>query len=110
VITTQFNGLDAAEHERLSLLMEECAEVIAIAGKIMRHGYTSTNPTVKAVDRITNRALLEKELGDVTFAIRLMVDRTDVDADLIAEHGARKSKRVWQYLHHNGPPPGRGSD
>lgn len=36
--------LTNAELERLAILMEECAEVQHIIGKIIRHGYESFNP------------------------------------------------------------------
>jgi hypothetical protein len=53
-----FNKLNPAEAERLSLLLEECGEVLQIIGKIQRHGYGSSN-----------RSLLEKELGHIMHAI-----------------------------------------
>lgn len=39
-----YNELTPEEHERLSLLMEECGEVVQIIGKIFRHGYERYPP------------------------------------------------------------------
>ena len=58
------------ELERLAILAEECAEVQQIVMKIIRHGYNSCNPFDE--NKTENRELLEKELGDLLFAIQLM--------------------------------------
>lgn len=57
-----FNNLTPAQAERLAMLIEECGEVIQVAGKILRHGYDNYHP-----DRphITNRELLQRELTDL---------------------------------------------
>jgi hypothetical protein len=95
-----FNNLTPAEAERIALLMEECAEVIQICGKILRHGYESFNPMDS--NRTTNRRVLEREVGHVRFAISLM---TEEDRDLTDEGLDKsfyeKSINVWKYLHHN---------
>ena len=39
-----FNRLSPAEDERLTVLAEECSEVIQAICKIQRHGYESFNP------------------------------------------------------------------
>ena len=39
-----FHGLSPAEAERLYVLAEECAEVVVVVNKILRHGYESYNP------------------------------------------------------------------
>lgn len=62
-----FNKLTPAETERLAYLMEECAEVIQIIGKIQRHGYNSYNPFDEK--KLDNRALLNMELSDVLKAM-----------------------------------------
>lgn len=54
--------LTPAEVERLAMLAEECAEVIQIVGKILRHGYQSWHPKDPTT---SNRALLRKELTDL---------------------------------------------
>lgn len=93
-----FNDLAAGEQERLALLIEECSEVIHIAGKILRQGYNSCHPDN---DVVNNRMLLEEELGHVFFAVELMSDRHDVQDIAISDHCAEKRARVGKYLHHN---------
>ena len=58
-----FNALSAAEAERLSMLIEECAKVIHSATKILRHGYNSQHPN-KPYAR-SNREDLEREIYDL---------------------------------------------
>ena len=94
----QFNGLSAAEHERLSILMEEMAEAQQVIGKILRHGFESSHPD--AIET-TNRNLLENELGDVTAALEMLVSAGDVNTLRIAEAARRKHRNIKQYLHHN---------
>ena len=64
-----FNKLTPAEAERLAMLAEECAEVIAIIGKILRHGYESYHPDTPA---ISNRDMLADEIADVHAVVRAM--------------------------------------
>lgn len=93
------SDLDMPETERLELLIEECAEVIQAATKCLRHGYDSTHP-----DEVTgpdNRHSLMKEIGDLRWVIRLMVDEDDIDIRRVDEYMIKKDDRVWQYLHHN---------
>jgi NTP pyrophosphatase (non-canonical NTP hydrolase) len=91
-----FNRLTPAEAERLALLAEECAEVIQMVGKILRHGFESTHPAGGP----TNRQSLEKELGDVQAAVDLMVIADDVSSHTIEQHCLDKHRAVQQYLHH----------
>jgi hypothetical protein len=93
-----FNELTPAETERLALLMEECAEVQQMIGKILRHGYESCNPYDQL--RTTNRALLERELGDAYLALLLMTEAGDVTPERIAERKDAKRESVEKYLHH----------
>lgn len=93
-----FNKLTPAEHERLTLLIEECSEVIHIASKVMRHGYESKHPQGTK----TNRRLLEEEVSHVRFAISLMtLDNHDLSIESIENAEYEKDLRVWRYLHHN---------
>lgn len=99
---TPFNQLSAGQTERLALLLEELGEVQQAVGKILHHGYDLYNPTTKT--KGLNREQLEKELGDVKFAITLLCKCGDVSANNIwkAEcDKAEKAEKVKQYLHHN---------
>lgn len=55
----------------LTLLMEECAEVIHICSKIKRFGLEDCHPE----GDVTNKTRLEQELGDIA-AITHIVTRT----------------------------------
>jgi NTP pyrophosphatase (non-canonical NTP hydrolase) len=99
-MATHFNRLTPAEAERLALLMEECAEVQQVIGKILRHGYESTHPDSST----TNRELLHMELGDLFASVHLMADNgadeKDVSMDTIEFHKEEKLGRIGKYLHH----------
>jgi len=93
------NNLSEAELERLALLNEEAAEVQQIISKIIRHGYSSYHPNDH--DRISNRKLLEKELGDLAVAIHLMIDSKDISESRIEAFSIQKKESANKYLHHN---------
>ena len=93
----RFNGLTPEEDERLSLLAEECSEVIQAVMKIKRHGYDSHHPRGGP----DNRRHLEKELGHLRLATCLMIDRGDVWEEEIEIALDDKALEIDQYLHHN---------
>lgn len=68
-----------AEKERLAMLAEECAEVIQVVGKILRHGYESYHPDDP--QRVTNRDLLIKELADIDSIIYGMSLNFDIRSE-----------------------------
>jgi len=93
-----FNNLSPAETERLALVMEECAEVIQVIGKILRHGYASYNPFDEK--KTTNRELLEMELGHFGAASSLLIKNNDVNWRKCDRHDIQKQDSVKQWLHH----------
>lgn len=93
-MSEHFNKLTPAEAERLAILAEECAEVIQVVGKILRHGYESYDPTTEGAPR--NRELLVKELSDVEAAMHLIRD----DARPTNTLRANKLLNIKQWLHH----------
>lgn len=99
MMNEHFNQLTPAEAERLAILSEECAEVIQIIGKILRHGYESTHPKGGP----TNRDHLELELGDVLCIGRMMSRNGDVEEESIEEHASEKLSRLFKYAHHQEP-------
>ena len=82
------NGLNAGQEERLTVLAEECAEVIKAITKTLRHGLQSRNPDVR--DSPTNQEALRKEIDDVRVAISML-------------EAAGDTGRTKGYLHHQGP-------
>lgn len=84
------------EIERLALLMEEAGEVVQICGKILRHGYESHHPNGGE----SNREELNKELGDLLYAIELLDVNRDVNSASILHYKDDKRARIFKYLHH----------
>lgn len=94
------NWLSPASLERLAILAEEMGEALQIVGKILRHGWHSEHPSVPGV---SNVEWLERELGDVLAAIRLLSLSGDVRTKEIFAHEAeklRKFKLGSAYLKH----------
>jgi hypothetical protein len=94
----QFNGLSAAQAERLYLLLEERAESIQAIGKILRHGYESRHPFIEGAT--TNRQALEKEEGDGCAAMDLLCKAGDINVGAVTKAAISKSESVKQWLHH----------
>lgn len=89
-----FNRLTPAEAERLAMLAEECAEVIQVVGKILRHGYERHHPNDPTT---TNRDLLTDELSDLWAVIEMMDgDFSLTNAD--AQEAAFQKK--MRFTHH----------
>lgn len=89
--------LTLAEIERLSLLIEEAAEVQQVCTKILRHGWNSCHPDSGK----SNHLLLHEELGDFAFARDLLVAAGDLKlVQLIACKNAAQERKP-EFLHHN---------
>ena len=101
--------LSPAQTERLALLMEECAEVIQMAGKSLRHGFESTH---KDYGYRLNEELLAVELGHVLAAVDLLVERGDLSrGDINTARDAKAAKiRRGTHFHYQAAPsaPGDG--
>jgi NTP pyrophosphatase (non-canonical NTP hydrolase) len=93
-----FNKLTPAETERLSLLAEECGEVIQAIGKILRHGFESNSPLLP--DSPNNRHQLARECGHVIVSITRMVDAHDLRSADVVISKMEKRRDVQKYLHH----------
>ena len=93
-----FNDLEPDEHERLSLLMEECAELIMVVGEILRHGYETCHPN----SGLVNRLLLERKCGHLRNAMIFMCEAGDMEESVIRYHADVHAKAMIQSLHHQG--------
>ncbi len=91
-----FNQLTPAQAERLAMLAEECAEVIQIVGKILRHGYESHHPDDP---KTTNLHLLIKELSDVNGVLHAMGKEELLNAN-INYSPSTVWKNKLKYTHH----------
>lgn len=87
-----------AETERLGILVGEMGEVHQVLGNIYRHGLMNKNPLDPKSK--TNRVLLERELGDVLNAIKLLIEGGDVREDRILKRASKKYKDIQQWLHY----------
>jgi NTP pyrophosphatase (non-canonical NTP hydrolase) len=94
-----FNELKPEELERLAVLSEELGEAQQIIGKILRHGYSSSNPLKRGYSP-TNRRMLEKELGDIDAAVRMLCDAHDLNYETIFTEMSKKQESIKRWLHH----------
>jgi NTP pyrophosphatase (non-canonical NTP hydrolase) len=96
-MTEHFNKLTPAEDERLTMLAEECAEVIQAVTKIQRHGYDSHHPDGGP----DNRDNLQRELTDMSGVLCLMIEAKDIlPGTYLGTHKAMRRK--LRYAHHQG--------
>lgn len=86
-----------AERERLGKLTEEMGEVQQVIGKILVHGFVAVDFDGTVYD---NRRDLEKELGDVGAAIRLMAVAEDVDPRKILKRADKKGQTMTDRMRH----------
>lgn len=94
---TNFNKLTPGQTERLAVLVEELGESVQAIGKILRHGMDSRNP-VHPDD--SNRHDLEKELGDVHAATKMLYAASDLSESKVKQSCHRKIHKPKRYLHH----------
>lgn len=93
-----FNQLTPAQAELLALLAEECGECIQAIGKILRHGYASTNPLLPG--SANNAEALAKEMGDVRAAMIMLCEAGPVSKEQVHMHADVKLHNVKRWLHH----------
>jgi NTP pyrophosphatase (non-canonical NTP hydrolase) len=96
---TPFNALTPAQAERLALLLEELGEAQQAIGKILRHGYESYSPSDPS--ETSNRAALEREMGDVMCALTLLIANGDLNDHNVSDRSQQKAETIRPYLHHN---------
>jgi len=82
------------EDLNLTLLMEECAEVIHICSKIKRFGWNDWNPESK---EISNRLRLEQELGDVAAMLEILTHYSKLSESNMMDARDAKLKKLKKY-------------
>jgi NTP pyrophosphatase (non-canonical NTP hydrolase) len=95
-MSEHFNQLTPQQAEALALLLEACGEVVQAVGKALRHGLNSTHPD----GGLDNRALIEREAGDVAAAVEILVRLRVIHRPHIEAARVDKLARVERYLHH----------
>ena len=91
---TEDNPMTPAQAERLTMLAEECAEVIHAATKILRHGYDNHHPDREGW---TNRQQLEHELQNIGAVLAGMLLADDISIDTIDCIAAWRHKLMFTY-------------
>jgi NTP pyrophosphatase (non-canonical NTP hydrolase) len=97
-MSTFSNGLTSEEDEALSLVAEECAEVIVAIQKIQRHGFLSGNPFNPTEGN--NRIQLMRELGDLLASIDILNFNSGLSSSVIEQNKQYKLNAVSRWLHH----------
>jgi NTP pyrophosphatase (non-canonical NTP hydrolase) len=92
-MSQQINKL-ARKHELLTVLMEECAEVIVECSKIIRFGESSVYEGKTALDN------LEKELGDLQCMVDLLHNEDMISMNKLDEYADKKLQKLkkWSNL------------
>ena len=98
--------MDEAQRERLTMLIEECAEVQHAATKILRHGYGLWHPVTQEANEIA----LVRELEDLLTLIREIGREDGVRPDSSDEN----LDEIWggkiEWTYHQAESPLRESD
>lgn len=90
------NKLTPEQAELIAVLFEECAEVVQICGKILRHGLYSAHP--RDLSR-TNDMLLSDEVGHVFAAVEMLASIEVFSRRAVAQSKLRKLKNIQPFLH-----------
>lgn len=79
--------------EVLSILQEECAEVIQAVSKVRRFGFYANHPQRTT----TNQEELEEELGDLLAMIELLTKDNFLNQGAVQQHKLNKINKLQQY-------------
>jgi hypothetical protein len=91
------NNLTEKQDEILTILIEECAEVIQVATKIKRFGLMSAHPEKPEQ---TNFVLLSKEVGDLSTMIHLAMKYELACNHLMVQTAWEKFGKLEMYSTH----------
>lgn len=98
------------------MLAEECAEVVQVVGKILRHGYQSYHPNdltpvaaggetelVPKMGAKDNRRLLSDELTDLEAVVEMMFETGDLSHPRTGSAISEAISKKLRYAHHQQP-------
>jgi hypothetical protein len=92
---TPLNPPTDVEREALTILQEECAEVIKEVSKILRFGWDSYHPKDPTT---TNRMLFQEEVGQLQHMIWYLQFMTkSIDQWALLEASDRKEGKLFRY-------------
>ena len=84
------------QRELLTIMIEECSEVIKDATKWLRFGAKDIDPGKG--DGVTNDERVALEIGDVSAMVELLKNAGMVDGRLISEGHSEKLVRVERFM------------
>jgi NTP pyrophosphatase (non-canonical NTP hydrolase) len=87
--------------ESLTILSEECGEVVQVAAKCQRFGIDGINP----VDNSTNRSRLTQEVGDLVCMIEILTELGILDQQQIQDCATIKRRKLEQWSNLFQPEP-----
>jgi NTP pyrophosphatase (non-canonical NTP hydrolase) len=87
--------------EALTILSEECGEVVQVAAKCQRFGIDGVNP----VDNSTNRGRLTQEIGDLVCMIEILTELDILDQQEIQNCATIKRQKLEQWSNLFQPDP-----
>lgn len=85
--------MNTKEHEIMSILQEECAEVVQAVSKIFRFGFDGKHPESQQ----TNRQHLEEEIGDLLAMVDLLIINGVVEEAELNEARNRKFAKLRKW-------------
>jgi len=89
-LSAEFNDVN----QNLVILMEECAETIKVASKILRFGIDNFSPSE---DKL-NFEVLEQEIGDVQAMVDILVENNiGISKEGIEEARQKKIRKLIKY-------------
>lgn len=91
---TPLNPPTDVEREALTILQEECAEVIKEVSKILRFGWDSYHPKDPAT---TNRRLLSIEAGQLQYMLDYLRERDAMPGQMMQDGYDEKSVKLRRY-------------
>ena len=89
------NGTPLTDYERelLVCVMEECAEIIQAASKLVRFGKEN-----RPDNNVSNTEVLSAEVGDLLAVLERTVKASLIDPDVISDGVDQKRARLDKYL------------
>lgn len=92
---------DMAELERISILGEECGEIVQAIGKVMRHGWTATMDMGPELEmQFNNRSDLEREIGNLYAAVDMMAEAGDLDMAKISDASIEHREKLRDFTYY----------
>ena len=85
------NEIDVRTKEILLIAQEECAEVTQAISKVFRFGFSGQ------YNDVTNKAMLEEELGDLVCMIGLLLDQEIVSEENVQNAAKAKLNKLKKW-------------